>query len=288
MRGLRVFFLAAALVMVVGASALAAEDGAGKEDLQKVAQEASNPVGQLWMLTNQFNVNLLQSETLEPFESRKSQFVWNFQPVMPLDLSDEVRLILRPVIPIENVPYVAGRNDVQYKFGLGDVALQALFAPNTTASSGFMWGVGPTAVFPTATDEVLGKGKWQLGGAFAGLFINSKWVVGVFPQHWWSVGGSANRKDVSFSNIQYFIWYSPIPTWQIGMSPNAYVDWMQDRPEDRLTLPIGLGVAKTFRLGKMPIKVSCEVDYAVIRPRNIPGNEWTFRINFTPIIRKLF
>ncbi len=273
-----------ALFMCVAA---AAEEKKSTEELQEIAQKASNPVGELWMLNNQFNVNLLKSDTIEPFKHQKSQFNWNFQPVMPLDLSSDIRMIVRPVIPVYNMPYMAGKNEVDYKSGLGDIGLMTMFAPNTSATSGFMWGVGPTAVFPTAADKTLGKGKWQLGGAVAALYMDSKWVVGAFPQHWWSVGGDPDRNNVSFTNIQYFLWYSPIPTWQVGMSPNVYIDWEQKKAEDRLTLPVGLGVAKTFWLGKLPIKMAFEVDYSVVRPRNVPGNEWTFRINFTPIIKKL-
>jgi len=284
-----IFFVFLACWMLGSVTAVMAEDASQKEDLQKISQQASNPVGQLWMLTNQFNLNLIKSDTVKLFHDPQNQVTWNFQPTMPLNASDDIRVILRPVIPVYNaVPYAVNRNDIGYKFGLGDIGLMTLFAPNTAKTSGFMWGVGPTAVFPTATEEILGKGKWQLGGAFAGLYMNEKWVVGVFPQQWWSVGGSENRKDVSFSNIQYFIWYSPLPTWQVGMSPNVYIDWEQKKAEDRLTLPVGLGVTKIFRVGKLPIKMALEVDYSVVRPHNPTGNEWTFRINITPIIRQLF
>jgi hypothetical protein len=279
-------------LLAMTAMARASEEGTPgekpKEELQQLSQEASNPVGKLWMLQNQFNFNLLKCDEIEAFKHPKTQFNWNFQPIMPIDVSSAVRMVVRPVIPIYNTPYLASRRDVDYKSGLGDIGLLTLFAPNTAATSGFMWGVGPTAVFPTAAEKVLGKGKWQLGGAAAALYLDSKWVVGVFGQHWWSVGGDPTRKEVSFTNIQYFLWYSPIPTWQIGMGPNVYIDWTQTKAEDRLNLPIGLGISKIFRLGKLPIKMAFEVDYDVVRPRNTVGNEWTFRLNITPIIRSLF
>ncbi len=265
-----------------------AEDAAPKEKMQELMQKSSNPVGELWMINNQFNFNQIRSDKLEAFKHPKTQFNWNFQPILPLDLSSDVRMIVRPVIPLYNSPYLAGRNEVDYTSGFGDIGLMTMFAPNTDAASGFMWGVGPTAVFPTAANKNLGKGKWQLGGAVAAVYLDPKWVVGVFPQQWWSVGGDPDRENVSFSNIQYFLWYSPFPSWQVGMAPNIYIDWEQKKAEDRLTLPVGLGVAKLFMLGKLPIKIAVEADYCVVRPSNQPSNEWTFRINFTPIIKKLF
>ena len=46
--------------------------------------------------------------------------------------------------------------------------------------------------------------------------------------------------------------------------------------------------AKTVRIGKTPVKIGVEVDYAVIRPRQVPGNEWTFKISIIPILPQLF
>jgi hypothetical protein len=282
--------IALALCCLAASLAQAAEPAADapKQDMQQLTQKASNPVGDLWMLANQFNFNLIQSDKVKLFNNPQTQFNWNFQPIMPVDLSDAVRVIVRPIIPVFNAPYTTDGKNLNYASGLGDIGLQTIFAPNTDSMKGFMWGIGPTAIFPTASNEYVGKGKWQLGGAVAALYLDEKWVVGVYPQHWWSVAGDSSRSNVSFTNLQYFLWYSPWPTWQIGMAPNVLIDWTQNKAEDRLTLPIGFGISKLFRLGRLPIKVTAEVDYSVVRPNNIPSNEWTFRINFTPIIMKLF
>ena len=265
----------------------AAKQGSDKQDLGKLAQQSSNPVGELWMITNQFNFNMISSEKVKPFEHGQMCFNWNLQPVLPFDLNEDVRLVTRPVIPLYNKPYLVDPYTTRDKFGLGDIELVAMLAPINDSGKGFMWGIGPTAVFPTATDKVLGQGKWQLGVAAAGLYLDEKWVLGVFPQHWWSVGGDDSRDRVCFTNLQYFLWWSPAPTWQIGMAPNVYIDWTQKESEDRLTLPIGIGVSKLVKFGRLPVKFALEFDYSIIRPDNIPGNEWTIKLNITPILPKL-
>ena len=286
-RGLPSLVMVCLLGLFLANVARAEDHAATQEELQKLSQQASNPVGQLWMIANQFNLNVLKSDTVKLFKGQQDQFIWNFQPVMPIGLSESVRVILRPVVPFVSSPHIAGPRDLHYTSGIGDIGLQAVLAPNTDALTGFMWGVGPSLIMPTAANNYLGKGKWQLGPAVAALYVSDKWVVGVYPQHWWSFAGDSRRDNVSYSNLQYFLWYSPAPTWQVGMSPNVTIDWVQEKPEDRLTFPIGLGVSKMFRLGKLPIKISFEADYSIIRPRNVPGNEWTFRLNFTPIIKSL-
>lgn len=278
------------LLVLAAATRAPAADTAGKPamDAQRMTQESSNPVGELWMITNQFNLNLQQSPKGRLFRQPRAEFNYNFQPVLTFDLSSDLRLIARPLLPVYGSPYVAGPGVVKDVFGLGDAEFMAMVSPISKASSGFLWGLGPTAVFPTATDRHLGNGKWQLGGALAAVYMDETWVVGVFPQQWWSVGGDPDRKEVSLTKAQYFIWYSPAPTWQVGMSPNVLIDWSQKKAEDALTLPVGLGLAKLLMLGELPLKIALEADYSIIRPRNMEGAEWTFRLTLTPIIPKLF
>ncbi|GFK93162.1 hypothetical protein NNJEOMEG_00993 [Fundidesulfovibrio magnetotacticus] len=285
-------FLAVLLSLCILSASVSAQDRSkapeGGRDLQALNQQASNPVGDLWMIANQFNFNLLQSDKVRAFRDPQLQFNWNFQPVLTFEPNDDFRLVARPVIPLYVSPYAGGRDRVDSVGGLGDAELMVMLTPGGSKSSGFIFGAGPTAIFPTATDKHLGNGKWQLGPAAAALYMNDKWVVGIFPQHWWSYAGDAKRKDVSLTKAQYFIWYSPAPTWQVGMSPNILVDWMQPKAQDRWTVPVGLGVSKMTMLGSLPVKFSVEADYSVVRPSNIPGNEWTFKFTVTPILPKLF
>ena len=55
----------------------------------------------------------------------------------------------------------------------------------------------------------------------------------------------------------------------------------------RPSLPVGLGVTKTIRWGKMPIKLRLETHYSVIRPDDF-GNEWVIRFQVTPVIPNPF
>jgi hypothetical protein len=51
----------------------------------------------------------------------------------------------------------------------------------------------------------------------------------------------------------------------IGMGPTVVVDWEADSG-NKLTLPIGLGITKTVRWGKVPVKLRFEPQYSIIRP----------------------
>ena len=48
-------------------------------------------------------------------------------------------------------------------------------------------------------------------------------------------------------------------------------------------MPIGLGIARTVQIGKLPVKFNLEVDYSVVR-QNSFGPEWLVKFNVTPVI----
>lgn len=66
--------------------------------LQKITQESSDPVGELWMTTNQFNLNLQQAPKSINFQDDKPEFNYNFQPVLKFDLNSDWRLVTRPLV----------------------------------------------------------------------------------------------------------------------------------------------------------------------------------------------
>ena len=141
-------------------------------------------------------------------------------------------------------------------------------------------------MFPTASEAVLGTGKFSLGPAAAVGYLGPEWTVGLFPQHWWSVGGNSQRAEVNLTNIQYFLYYAPPwdpkAQWRIGMSPNISINWTARG--DKLTVPVGLGIGRLFSLGPLPVQVTIEAEYAVIHPDDKAGSRWDVRIYFTPVI----
>jgi hypothetical protein len=73
--------------------------------------------------------------------------------------------------------------------------------------------------------------------------------------------------------------------WQIGMSPNITMNWEAD-PDNRFTVPVGLGVGKLIKLGKLPVKIQLQGQYSVIHPDD-HGQRWNFQLQVTPVIPNL-
>jgi hypothetical protein len=252
------------------------ESSGQEESASELNRKLTNPVSSIWSISNQFN----------NFELNNGQWNnnWNFQPVMPVSLTKDLNLITRPVMPFYNiVPHETSPGEFARDAGLGDLTLLELLSP---ANSGnWVLGAGPTAIFPTATSHFTGQGKWQLGPSVVAGYLTKQFFIGVFPQQWWSIGGEHGRPDTNQMNLQ------PIATiffgegWSIGYSGNILADWTAPS-EDVWTVPVGLGLGKVVKLGRLPIKIQLAVQYMPVHPQ-ISGQEWNVQVQITPVIPKL-
>ena len=140
------------------ASATGKEPQAQEASASELNKQLTNPVTSLWSLTFQFNNYRL--------ENGEWNYNLQFQPVLPIGLTKDLNLITRPVIPLYNsVPHETAPGEFERTTGFGDIILLELLSP---ADSGkWILGVGPTFIFPTATSEFTGQGKWQAGPALS-------------------------------------------------------------------------------------------------------------------------
>jgi hypothetical protein len=192
------------------------------------------------------------------------------QPVIPIHLTDDLNLITRTIMPIINQPSLFPQ--MESAFGMGDINPTLFFSPSK--SSPFIWGAGPTFTFPTATNRLLGAGKYSLGPAAVGLVMHGPWVVGALINQQWSVAGWGH-KDVNSMLIQPFINYNLPHGWYITSSPIMTGDWTA-RASDQWTVPVGGGAGKLFRLGKLPINTSLDAYYNADRPKD--AAQWQLRL----------
>ncbi len=252
------------------------ESSAAEPSASELNRQLTNPVSSIWWISNQFN----------NFELNNGHWNnnWNFQPVLPLSLTNDWNLITRPVMPFYNiVPHETAPGQFERAAGLGDLVLLELLSP--AHSGNWVLGAGPTFIFPTATSEFTGQGKWQAGPSVVVGYLTKEFFLGVFPQQWWSIGGEHGRPDTNQMNLQ------PIATlffgegWSIGYSGNILADWTAPS-EDVWTVPVGLGLGKVVKLGRLPVKIQLAVQYMPVHPR-ISGQEWNVQVQITPVIPKL-
>ncbi|WP_204137772.1 neuromedin U [Halomicronema sp. CCY15110] len=239
-------------------------EASGQADLAKASQ---NPIASLISVPLQNNTNFGVGE----FD--RTSNILNVQPVIPVPLSDSLTLVNRTIVPIAYQPELApGLNSA---FGLGDINYTGFFVPNTTGN--FTWGVGPSIVLPTATDTVLGTGKWSVGPAAVGLVSQGPIVAGALVSQLWSFAGDDDRSDVSLLTIQPFFNYNFEGGWYATTSPIISANWEAD--DDTWTLPIGGGAGRVFNIGRQPVNASVQAYWNVIKPDG--AADWTLRAQLT-------
>jgi hypothetical protein len=259
--------------------AAAAAQTADSKSLDEVNKELSNPISSIWALQLQENTYWL---------NRPDRNVVNlqFQPVLPLALTDDWNLITRPVFQVMNsTPYVNESSHLHRVTGFGDTILAMLLSPSPKLAGPWLLGAGPSFIFPTASNSRLGQNKWQIGPAGVFGYLGDKWLAGVFPQQWFSVGGPGSQ-TVSQMNIQYFFVYLPGDGWGIGFSPNMLVNWYANKSSNKITFPIGLQISKVIKIGPLPVKLAVQPQYMPVHP-DVFGQKWNLQFAITPVIPKL-
>ncbi len=154
------------------------------EALQKATQ---NPVANLISVPLQNNTNFGYG----PYN--RDQDVLNIQPVIPTHLGKNWMLISRIIQPIVWQPYPNQNTGGEY--GLGDMNPTFFLSPAKPGK--VIWGAGPAFVIPTATNDILGQGKFSLGPSFVALYQPEHWTIGALVNNVWSVAGSGSRPPVN-------------------------------------------------------------------------------------------
>jgi hypothetical protein len=272
------------LLAIPGVTFAADEEGA---DLAEMGKKLANPVADVWALFTEFDFTFSDGSA----SGGDDQFAFStvFEPVMPIKITDSWKLITRPTIPvIWSAPVPSDNFDRE--IALGDMALPLVAAPNGGLHIGdgeIVGGVGPSFVFPTATSSNFGSRKYEVGVAGVAVYKTNQFTLGIFPQWWWSVGDKSghSKPDTSHGEMIYFFYYNLPDAWQIGFSPTITID--AEAPSgDKWNVPIGITVAKTTRMGKMPVKFQLGMEYSVVSEDDY-GKRALIKFNVIPVIPDL-
>jgi hypothetical protein len=253
------------------ASADQDQPGNSTEALQKATQ---NPVANLISVPVQDNSNFGIGS------ANRTQNVLNIQPVIPTHLVEDWNLITRIIQPIVWQPYPDQNSGGNYGFG----DMNPTFFLTPAKPGGFIWGVGPTFVLPTASDSSLGQGKWSVGPAFVGLMQPGRWTLGLLVNNVWSYAGDSSRPSVNQMTLQYFVNYNLSAGWYLTSQPIVTANWAAGG-KDVWTVPFGGGIGRIMKVGFQPINLSAQVYASPIRPAN--SSPWGIRLQIAFLFPKL-
>ncbi len=242
----------------------------------ELSRKLANPVTNIWSIANQFNNFQLANGTWN--------YNWNFQPLLPVSLTEEWNLVTRPVVTIYNsTPVETASGEFRNTTTFGDMIFMQHLSP--ARSGPWLLGIGPTWVFPTAGSVYTGQGKWMVGPSIVLGYLSKKFILGVFPQQWWSFSGDPNRPSTNQLNLQPIAALFFENGWSVSYSGNILANW-KAAAGDRWTVPLGVGVTKVLKFGRLPVKIGVAGQYMVVRPE-WTGQKWDIQISVTPVIPRL-
>lgn len=293
-------FIALLTVSLFNISALAQESK--EKSMEELSKDIANPLAQIWNLSFQYNYTKIDGDVVDGSEHIQSGL---FQPVLPVPLGDKYTFFARPVVTFIEGPTGVGitggtpanpiGQGTDRHYELGDMILPV--GIGVANQLGWSWGAGATFIFPTSQNDLLGSHQYQAGPTALALWANEDWMAGGHLQHWWGFADdgssddnpvirSAHNRNLNHTDVQYFVIRHLPNAWQIRVSPHITIDW-EAESNNKLTLPIGIGLGKMFKLGPMPVMLTAEYQYSVIAPDNI-GNESTIMLQANFIIKNPF
>ena len=265
--------------------------------LDEIAKELANPNSTLGTL----NVPIDYVSYKGDLPGASSQESWrvSFQPVLPYALNETTNLYVRPNIPVlidQPVPVVFGADvsptldDGQFttqnsNFGnsgtdLGDITFDIAIGKSFPSKTIVAAGIAGT--LDTATNDDVGLGQTLLGPEIALAQIFDWGVLGVLVTHQWDVAGDDDF-DTSITAGQYFYTINLTNGWQIQGQPAYSYNHEAKNGEEKWTLPVGTGVAKTMRIGKTPWKFSLQYWHFVKQADSI-GPDFQIRFQLGPVV----
>jgi hypothetical protein len=245
---------------------------ANGDALRKAAQ---NPIASLISVPVQNNNNF----GIGP--DGRIQDVVNIQPVIPARLGENWNLITRIITPIIYQPTVSQPIN-QGAYGFGDLNPSFFLSPAKPGK--IIWGAGTAIVLPTATNPVLGQGKWSMGPSVVVLAQPGKWTLGGLVNNVFSFAGQSSRPDVNQMVFQYFINYNLQHGWYITWQPTLTANW-EATSGGRWVVPFGGGIGRIMKLGYQPVSLTAQVYGNAIHP---PGaSPWGMRLQISFLFPKL-
>lgn len=144
-----------------------ADQSSSEENQAKaLAKAVQNPVASLISVPLQNNTNF----DIGP--NNRDQNILNVEPVIPVRVSTNWNLVMRIITPIIYQPSIASlltpaNTPLNHlgTLGLGDMNPTFFLSP--AKAKKLIWGIGPSFLLPTATDDVLGQkkmGHWAIAG----------------------------------------------------------------------------------------------------------------------------
>jgi hypothetical protein len=203
--------------------------------------------------------------------------LWTFRVDKPFVLNDGWKLSTRfdlPLIYSDVASLDNPRGD--YEFGFSDTLTQALFI--SPQHGHFAYGFGAQMIWPTASQDQMGTGKYQLAPTIGAIYYPEDLPKGSFYaivlRDFFDIGGDDDRADIHQFSIQPMFNYSLPDSAFVTFGPDMRINWEQD---DDLFVPFNITLGKMINRSTV---ASVELNMPIVNEYDRYDCEIEFRIGF--------
>jgi hypothetical protein len=230
-----------------------------EETAEALAKKLANPVAALISVPLQFN----HDADIGPAEDGERYYL-NVQPVVPIPLNDSWNVISRTILPLVSQDDIFPGAGSQT--GLGDTVQSLFLSPKAPTAAGWIWGVGPVFLLPTASDELLGQEQWGAGPTAVVLKQQGPWTYGALVNHIESFAGKDARDDVSATFLQPFLNFTTPTGRSYVLNTESTYDW----EGEEWSVPVNALVAQLLRIGDQRVQIGAGLRYWLDSPTSGP------------------
>lgn len=199
-------------------------------------KELDNPI------SNLIRINIQNAWDFGIGTADAMRYTATLNPVIPFALNDHWSLISRTTVPmIYAEPARAGARTMT---SLGDIVQSFYFSPRKTVNR-WILGVGPTFLFPSASEHGLGAEQWAVGPTLAVLQQRKGWTYGVLVSQLWSFAGEGSRQPVNATSVAPFVSYITKRMTSFRVSAGSVYDWRARQQ----TLPVEISTTQVLKIG---------------------------------------
>lgn len=109
------------------------------------------------------------------------------------------------------------------EFGIGDLNVRARYQHSADR---WTFIAGAESVFPIASDDTLGSGKFQLNPTVVAVYaFSSQTFVALAAKHLFSIGGDSGRADIVHGQYRLILAHTTPSGWWFLADPQLWVDY---------------------------------------------------------------
>jgi hypothetical protein len=272
--------------------------------VDEIALELSNPATRLRSITLDMEYTTYQGDL--PGADDQHELTNIFTLSWPIELANGNNLMLRATLPhLTDQPYwkpvwyldyadfiIRQLPDLDPAVGgfgsghdhLGTIGLDISYG--RTNDNGFFSSLGIATIAPTSEDQSATRGQWLLGPEIALAQFTNWGLFGVRAKHLTNIYGEGDQElgelTANETTVKLSFSYALGNGWLIESNPVIFYDWEAVSGNEWM-VPVGAGLSKTFRIGRMPMKLGFELHHYVVSPDRF-GPEWLFKFHLAPVL----